>query len=554
MKRKKGASSNKEKQDNSKNREPALSLHQPTFIDTDFSQTRRFPPFHSAKTILSELPDLLLEHKFPIAAISISQSYCLDSVQTSVEFFLLQQSGLEETDIQVVIGYLIDEGLRTILSAFFSTRIQTSGDHLIALSAKGYRNRTGKSPKFLVDTGSDVREHINVLYHRFKFGDHESSQFDLRKCPVTGCIDHGLLVRKSQRKVPIDKLPYPSALDDELFDFRSRVYARVDWEESRIDGKGCFLLNKSLYRPNDPCFRDPPQFSLWNHSVLAHRALLALYLKQIPQKGMSTRHNPIVCNNPRCVNITHLLGFGSAKDQANDKRRAGTCYQDFAKRKKVEKLIEERKSNKYVVRQTGYSFQQVRKIRRQLKGTERTRTIPKDTPEYREKFLKKIWDRVEIKDTCWTMAPKFLITVGKSAGRPKRMNYLGRNRAAYTINFGLRKNNGIVPDDTLIMHNDDPNSANYCKHRPNCVNADHLDDGTRSLNNQRGSEAKAEYSRRRKRIFSESQAEQMNEFCAKGYTGKKIRTFPTFEQFTCRQLNYKISHIKNKLLKKDNKG
>lgn len=498
-------------------------------------------PFLKSNSLtIQSFPSLLGDITFPQNVIEIVQMYCLDNIHGVLEFCL----PLQKSTVELIVSYLLDDNIRDTIIQFFSTKVREIDGHLIGHASHSKKRQKTKSRERFRYLKAN-KEEMTSLYRRFKVGDYDKKKYRLQLCPVLNCVDHTLLLlaHVGKGKVALEHLPFCESTEDDFFNFLGKIYSLLDLEESRNDSKGCLLLDKKLYDPTDTLFREPPRLSLWGHQVAPQRALLALFLKKNPNPQESLRHDPVSCNQPRCMYLKHFKGYGTAKQQQEDRKLAQTNYPDREKRLKAEELLRNGKTVEEVALETGYRESSLRAIRLEIQGRKRKRAIAKDTPEYRKKTLMRIRKKVVIKGSCWTFKPKDLIKKGTNKGRPKRMSYLGKDRFPYTLTFALLRNNGIVPHNTVMMHNEDPDLPDYCESRPNCSNAAHVEPGTRPLNNTK----KSRYPRgdqHPSHIFTNAETAEIKRLASEGYKPKEIRMLPTFQNFTIEQISGKVCTIR----------
>lgn len=111
--------------------------------------------------------------------------------------------------------------------------------------------------------------------------------------------------------------------------------------------------------------------------------------------------------------------------------------------------------------------------------------------------------------------------------------------------FRILHNNGVGPGNTVMMHNDDPTDPNYCRHRPNCANGDHVIPGTRAINNKTARLPTGELHYKHK--FTNAQTAKIHKYMKAGLKGKAIYNLPAFKgKFTQKQIAGKISNLRRK--------
>ena len=394
------------------------------------------------------------------------------------------------------------------------------------------------------------QEYVYSIVYRFEKKSFDKKKFYLRACPVAHCILHARLFHHNVPKG--QPLPIGEITEDEVKDFKKRVSKLIDYDESKDTRfqtglpSDCLLISRKKFNPKDTKFTKLPQLCLMGKTVSIAKLQYCIKNKMtVPKYNVLTlRHDP-KCNTTRCLNEEHHLGFGTAKEQAQDKKIAGTYYRDEEKRKKVEKLIKEnKKSRKEIAKETNYKVQSIDRIRRSLRGNVKI-PIVINTPEYQKKARKRLNDRiVEKKDGCFLLSVKFL----NWEGRPKaKFAYLGKTVFPYTASWALEKNKGELPpkftdgEQSVIMHNDE-----ICVHRPNCINPAHLHLGNRTLNNQtrkrnrtgeKNHNAVFSDQDRTKILQLHEQDSSVSEICSK------------FEDYTYQQIKNLINYQKRKIKK-----
>lgn len=439
-----------------------------------------------------------------------------------------------------------NEELHAVVARFLADSIIVDNHRFLPPKRKRKPSKTPFSAARRNENG--VVEPVFSIYYRYLHGTFDKEIYGLRRCPVVPCFTHTI---RLSMNVPYGPLPLLEFTQDDVNLFKQKAFDFADLEESKATPNGCLLIDKKYYAPEDTMFQNPPHVWMWNRSNSICRTLLALDTKINPAEGETLRHDPILCNNTRCMQRTHFKGFGSIEEQVKDKKIAYPNTARGKKRKQAEELLLEGQMSRREIREeTGLSRSSIQLFSNGLKGLqpkERKDLIPENTEEYRKEVKAKWMNRVVIKGTCLTVPSEFL----DYKGRPRYEKYLGKSRRPYTILYAIEKNNGVLPPrfidgvEVVMEHNEIEGDENYCWNRPNCLNSNHVKPGTPASNAKTRKRRKGEENP--SHIFTDAETEKISDLVGEGHTAEQIHLKSDFQHFTYRQIWRKVKYFQNKL-------